>query len=105
MLCSWIVSRLVHHPLAEKSSSSDTLTFRSPPSVWAPLALPTLQALEPALRIGAVLFIDNSVSGADRYADLLAYLADQQNGWQMVNLPYSRGFGFAVKFGGKAGKS
>ncbi|KAL9932588.1 hypothetical protein V8E36_008705 [Tilletia maclaganii] len=65
--------------------------------IWAPLALPTLLALEDALRPGAMLFVDNSISGHDRYADLLQYLGDPVHGWQSMALPFSHGLEVAVK--------
>ncbi|CAO1638359.1 unnamed protein product [Parajaminaea phylloscopi] len=65
--------------------------------IWAPLALPVVQALGTAFRSGSLLFIDNCTSGRERYSDLLAYLADGANGWQWVTLPFAQGFGLAVK--------
>ncbi|RFU32935.1 hypothetical protein B7463_g3405, partial [Scytalidium lignicola] len=42
--------------------------------IWAPVALPALKLLEPRMRPGAVVIIDNSISSAERYAELLTHL-------------------------------
>jgi len=64
--------------------------------VWAPLALATLQAVLPSLRRGAVVITDNITGAADRYADLMAYLHDEKNGFVNTVLPYHNGLGMAV---------
>lgn len=58
----------------------------------APLALPTLKILIPKLRVGAVVFIDNTDSSADRYRDLLAILRSHDSGLISTTLPFSGGF-------------
>jgi len=78
-----------------KKSSLDALLL----DIWAPVALPTLQLLEPALRPGAILFIDNTVTSRDRYKDLLNYIDDPTKGWQSQTLPFTGGFDVAVKMG------
>ncbi|KAK4704363.1 hypothetical protein P7C70_g1840, partial [Phenoliferia sp. Uapishka_3] len=60
--------------------------------IWAPLALPTLKIMLPKLRIGAVVFIDNTVCSAARYEDLLNFLRDPANGFITTTLPHSGGF-------------
>jgi len=67
--------------------------------IWADVALPTLELLTPALRTGALLFVDNAISSAPRYAKLNAFLRSPENGWQSVILPFTNGFEMAVKTG------
>lgn len=65
--------------------------------IWAPLALPIVQVLEKALRPGALLFVDNALTGKQRYADLNNYLQNPSNGWKIIILPFSNGFEMAIK--------
>jgi predicted O-methyltransferase YrrM len=76
-----------------RDSSLDALLV----DIWAPVALPTLKLLEPALRPGALLFIDNTISSRDRYSELLSYIDEEKNGWQSQVMPYKGGFEVAVK--------
>ncbi|KAH7400988.1 S-adenosyl-L-methionine-dependent methyltransferase [Phaeosphaeria sp. MPI-PUGE-AT-0046c] len=64
--------------------------------IWSALALPTLQTVLPRLRHGAVVLTDNTISGAEGYKDLLAYLRAPENGFQNVTLPYTNGFEMSV---------
>jgi hypothetical protein len=61
------------------------------------VALPTLELLSPSLRPGAVLFVDNAITSAPRYAKLNAFLRDPKNGWHSILLPFTNGFEMAVK--------
>jgi len=67
--------------------------------IWAPLSLPVLQIVLPKLRVGGIVFIDNSVAGETRYADLLKFIRDPGNGFQSTTLPHSGGFEMAVFLG------
>jgi predicted O-methyltransferase YrrM len=78
-----------------KSASLDALLL----DIWAPVALPTLRLLEPALRPGALMLIDNTITGRERYKDLLTYINDPAKGWQSQTLPFSGGFDLAIKQG------
>jgi hypothetical protein len=39
---------------------------------------------------------DNTISGAQGYADLLAFLRDPNNGFQNLTLPFTNGFEMSV---------
>lgn len=64
--------------------------------VWSALSLPTLKVVLPRLRYGAVVLADNTISGAEGYKDLLAYLRDPGNGFQNQTLPFTNGFEMSV---------
>lgn len=66
-------------------------------AVWAPVALPALKILEPRMRAGAVVILDNSISSASRYAELLAHLRLPANGYTNLTLPYSKGLEMSIK--------
>ncbi|KAL7917867.1 S-adenosyl-L-methionine-dependent methyltransferase [Trichoderma austrokoningii] len=65
--------------------------------IWAPVALPALKLLEPKLRSGGVVILDNSISSATRYKELLDHLRSPQNGYTNLTLPYSKGLEMSVK--------
>lgn len=75
----------------DKGSERLSLTL-----VWAPLALATLKAVLPRLRKGAAVITDNITGAADRYANLIAFLQDEKNGFVNTVLPYHNGLGMAV---------
>ena len=64
--------------------------------VWAPLALPALRLLEPSLRKGAVVLVDNTIGSRERYEELLSYLRGE-GGYTCLTLPYDKGFDMCVK--------
>ncbi|KAL8283185.1 hypothetical protein RQP46_005963 [Phenoliferia psychrophenolica] len=66
--------------------------------IWAPLSLPTLKIVLPKLRIGAVVFIDNTstVRSAERYEDLLNFVRRPGSGFISSTLPYSGGFEMCI---------
>ncbi|PPJ58374.1 hypothetical protein CBER1_10781 [Cercospora berteroae] len=64
--------------------------------IWSALYLPTLKTVLQSLRHGAVILTDNTISGADGYKDLLAYLRDAENGFQNMTLPFTNGFEMSV---------
>ncbi|KAF9877266.1 O-methyltransferase [Colletotrichum karsti] len=65
-------------------------------ALWSVLALPTLKTVLPHLRHGAVVLTDNTISGAEGYKDLLAYLREPRNGFQNMTLPFTNGFEMSV---------
>ncbi|KAE8371734.1 S-adenosyl-L-methionine-dependent methyltransferase [Aspergillus bertholletiae] len=64
--------------------------------IWAPMTLPALKAIQPHLRHGAVVIIDNTISSAGRYKDLLAYLRQEKSGFTNLTIPYSNGLELCV---------
>ncbi|MBO0853220.1 MAG: class I SAM-dependent methyltransferase [Nocardia sp.] len=66
---------------------------------WPDLALDVLRVLEPALRPGTMILIDDvGVDfGRDVHGALLAYLADPANGYLSVELPVSDGIQAVVR--------
>ncbi|KAH7013335.1 O-methyltransferase [Ilyonectria destructans] len=64
--------------------------------IWSVLALPTLKIVQPKLRYGAVVLTDNTISGAEGYADLLAYLRAPENSFHNMTLPFTNGFEMSV---------
>ena len=66
------------------------------PPVWAPLALPVLKLVQPAMRPGAVVIIDNTSGASARYKDLLEYLQAPDSGFRNLTLPYSKGLEMSV---------
>ncbi|OCF44240.1 hypothetical protein I317_01858 [Kwoniella heveanensis CBS 569] len=67
--------------------------------IWSPLALPTLQVVQPSLRPGSVVITDNITGSAARYADLIRYLNDEKNGFRNINVPYNKGLSVSVYVG------
>ncbi|KAK5997974.1 hypothetical protein PT974_00342 [Cladobotryum mycophilum] len=65
--------------------------------IWAPVALPALKLLEPRMRPGTVVLLDNSVSSAPRYQELLAHLRSPDNGYSNLTLPYSGGLEMSIR--------
>ncbi|CAK7262834.1 hypothetical protein SEPCBS119000_000186 [Sporothrix epigloea] len=64
--------------------------------IWTPMALPTLQVVQPKLRRGAVILTDNTKSAAKSYRELLTYLRDPANGFVNVVLPYKGGLEMSI---------
>ncbi|POS70303.1 O-methyltransferase [Diaporthe helianthi] len=64
--------------------------------IWAPLALPTLKLVQPKLRLGAVVIVDNTISGEERYKDLLQHLRDPESGFSNLTVPYHNGLDVSV---------
>ncbi|KAJ9495981.1 hypothetical protein H2202_008503 [Exophiala xenobiotica] len=64
--------------------------------IWAPLALPVLKLVQPRMRRGAVVIVDNTISSAARYKDLLAYLRASDSGFTNLTLPYTKGLEVSV---------
>lgn len=69
--------------------------------IWSPLALPTLKIVLPSLRIGAAVFIDNTVASKERYKELLEFLRAPSSGFASSTLPHSGGFELCVYTGNR----
>lgn len=65
--------------------------------IWAPVALPALKLIEPRLRSGGVVIIDNSIASASRYTELLEHLRSPTSGYTNLTLPYAKGLEMSVK--------
>lgn len=63
--------------------------------VWAPMALPALKLVQPSMRYGAVVIVDNTI-GNERYRDLLEYLRDPGSGFSSLTVPYNQGLEICV---------
>jgi hypothetical protein len=48
------------------------------------------------MRRGAVVIVDNTISSAARYKDLLAYLRASDSGFTNLTLPYTKGLEMSV---------
>lgn len=64
--------------------------------IWTPMALPTLRLLEPNLKRGAVIVVDNVTSSADGYGDFHEHIRARRNAYRSLVLPYSGGLEFIV---------
>ncbi|TAQ84376.1 hypothetical protein B7494_g7306 [Chlorociboria aeruginascens] len=64
--------------------------------IWSALALPTLKIVQRKLRYGAVVLTDNTISSAQSYADLLAYMRAPGSGFHNMTLPFTNGFEMSV---------
>ncbi|KAK5467211.1 hypothetical protein LTS15_000183 [Exophiala xenobiotica] len=64
--------------------------------IWAPLALPVLKLVQPRMRRGAVVIVDNTISSSSRYKDLLNYLRASDSGFTNLTLPYTKGLEMSV---------
>lgn len=60
------------------------------------MALPTLRLLEPNLKRGAVIVVDNVTSSADGYGDFHEHIRARRNAYRSLVLPYSGGLEFIV---------
>ncbi|KAF9892099.1 hypothetical protein FE257_002505 [Aspergillus nanangensis] len=64
--------------------------------IWTPMALPTLQLIQPKMRYGAIVIADNTVKSGVKYKELLDYLRAPQSGFTNLTLPYSNGLEMSV---------
>ncbi|KAF9870671.1 Pisatin demethylase-like protein [Colletotrichum karsti] len=67
--------------------------------IWSVLAMPTLAVVKPRLRPGALVVVDNIISGRAGYTDLIAHLEDPSNGFKSTTVPYPGGLHVAVYTG------
>jgi len=79
-------------------------TLAGPPDLvlldgWPDLALDVLRAIEPNLREGTLILIDDVTAdfGRDVHGPLLAYLGDPSNGYTTMTLPIADGIQVAVR--------
>ncbi|KAK2608856.1 hypothetical protein QQS21_002569 [Conoideocrella luteorostrata] len=64
--------------------------------IWTPMALPTLQVVQPKMRPGAVVITDNTISSATGYKDLLEYLRGPESPFINLTLPYNNGLEMSI---------
>ncbi|KAK1672185.1 S-adenosyl-L-methionine-dependent methyltransferase [Colletotrichum godetiae] len=67
--------------------------------IWSQLAMPTLALVKPHLKSGALIVIDNIISGQAGYKDLIEHLDDPKNGFKTTTAPYNGGLRVAVYLG------
>lgn len=65
-------------------------------AVWTPLALPTLQILQPRLSRGAVIITDNTSIAKPLYKEFLSYIHNPENGFKTMTLPFGGGLEMTV---------
>jgi len=66
--------------------------------IWTPLALPTLKLVEPKLRPGAIVLVDNTITAAEGYKEFFEYINRPGSGFKTITLPYSGGFEMVVYY-------
>ncbi|KQY03955.1 methyltransferase [Mycobacterium sp. Root135] len=68
---------------------------------WPDLALPVLRLLEPSLRPGSLILVDDVDMdwGSDVHGPLLAHLGDPDNGYLSVKLPVGDGIQTCIRLG------
>ncbi|WP_431231631.1 O-methyltransferase [Mycolicibacterium psychrotolerans] len=66
---------------------------------WPDLAIDVLRVLEPNLRAGTLILVDDVTAdfGRDVHGALMAYLADEPNGYATMTLPIADGLQVAVR--------
>ncbi|EPS39034.1 hypothetical protein H072_7190 [Dactylellina haptotyla CBS 200.50] len=64
--------------------------------IWTPMALPTLQLVQPKLKQGAVIIADNTIGSAVGYKELLDYMRAPGSGFTNLTLPYHKGLEMSV---------
>lgn len=81
--------------LAELSATPDLVLLDG----WPDLALDVLRVLEPKLRAGTLILIDDVTQdfGRDVHGPVLAYLRDDANGYATMTLPIADGIQVAVR--------
>lgn len=79
-----------------RKSQFGILQLLTPSIVWTPMALPTLQIVQPRLRHGAAIVTDNTKMAKTLYKDFLDYLHDEKNGFKTMTLPFSGGLELSV---------
>jgi len=68
---------------------------------WPDLALAVLRLLEPSLRPGSLILVDDVDMdwGSDVHGPLLAYLGDPENGYLSVKIPVGDGMQACIRLG------
>ncbi|KAF7527880.1 hypothetical protein G7054_g10314 [Neopestalotiopsis clavispora] len=67
--------------------------------IWCELAMPTLRLVQPHMKVGAMIVMDNVLVAQKGYEELMTYLQDPQNGFRITTAPYAGGLGIAVYVG------
>ncbi|PYH41578.1 O-methyltransferase [Aspergillus saccharolyticus JOP 1030-1] len=70
--------------------------------IWGPLLLPVLKLVQPALRPGAVIITDNTISAAEHCKELLDYMRAPESGFRSLTLPFNNGLELSVYQPGNA---
>lgn len=60
------------------------------------MTLPALKLVQPKLRYGAVVIVDNTIGSAARYKDLLEFMRAPHSGFTNLTLPYNKGLEMSV---------
>ena len=60
------------------------------------MSLPALKLVQPKLRHGAVIIVDNTIGSGARYKDLLEYLRAPGSNFTNLTIPYSKGLEMSV---------
>ncbi|KOS21721.1 putative caffeoyl-CoA O-methyltransferase 1 [Escovopsis weberi] len=79
--------------LKEDIPTPDVILF----DIWAPIALPVLRILEPRMRPGTVILMDNTIAAGPRYQDLFDYMRVHDSPYTNMTLPYSGGFDMCIR--------
>lgn len=68
---------------------------------WPDLALPVLRLLEPSLRPGSLILVDDVDMdwGSDVHGPLLAHLGDPENGYLSLKIPVGDGIQACIRLG------
>ncbi|KAF4541944.1 O-methyltransferase [Lasiodiplodia theobromae] len=92
----WIDLRVgdIRETLKEGVEDVDLLLL----DIWSALALPTLKLVQPRLRPGAVVLVDNTITAAGGYKELLEYMKAPGSGFTSIVVPYSGGFELCVYY-------
>ncbi|TLD03540.1 uncharacterized protein PgNI_11525 [Pyricularia grisea] len=69
--------------------------------IWTPLALPTLKLVQPKMKKGSMIIVDNIEDAKSGYRDLLEYIDQPDSGFNMTVLPYNGGLGLLVYTGSR----
>ncbi|PYI33997.1 S-adenosyl-L-methionine-dependent methyltransferase [Aspergillus indologenus CBS 114.80] len=64
--------------------------------IWGPMLLPVLKLVQPALRPGAVIITDNTISAAEHCKELLDYMRAPGSGFRNLTLPFNNGLEMSV---------
>lgn len=65
--------------------------------IWVAMARPALELVAPHLRRGAIVVCDDTQRHRSEYADYFAFLADPNNGFRTMTLPFDGGLELSVR--------
>lgn len=63
------------------------------------MVLSTIKAVEPKLRVGAVILADNVISSSQGYQDYFEYIRRPGSGYRTMTLPFPQGLEMTVYLG------